>query len=75
MTVNGALFWLTMEVSEKCHLEYVVSFDTGSKLLRKLQLPTSFSSFREISKKLAAYNDSVSLLVCSENERKEYLVF
>ncbi|CAL0325036.1 unnamed protein product [Lupinus luteus] len=54
------LFWIAMEVSEK------ISEEVG-----KIEFPYKSKDCSEVYKKVAVYNDSLALLICSENKLME----
>ncbi|OIW00540.1 hypothetical protein TanjilG_24270 [Lupinus angustifolius] len=65
------LFWIAMEVSEKINHEVIIYFNFNHTKIGKIECPFKSKYCSEVYKKVAVYNDSLALLICSENKCME----
>ncbi|KAE9610383.1 putative F-box associated interaction domain-containing protein [Lupinus albus] len=65
------LFWIAMEVSEKINHEVIIYFNFKHSNIGKIEFPYKSKDCSEVYKKVAVYNDSLALLICSENKCME----
>lgn len=68
VTLEGTLFWIAMEVSEKVSREMIIYFDSYNNVISKIELPFLVKGGSEVYKKLAVYNDSIAVIICSETK-------
>ncbi|KAL2343212.1 hypothetical protein Fmac_004497 [Flemingia macrophylla] len=68
VTLEETLFWVAMEVSDKVSHEMIISFNTYTNVVSKIEFPCLVKDCVVVHKKLAVYKDSIAVIICSETE-------
>ena len=62
VNAGGALFWGGKAMGESKNRRFLLSFDVGNEVFKRIDMPDSYDNSQEIKMLLAALNDSLSVL-------------